>query len=398
MVKYTQHKLEIDMVKVAGVKIKKKAPRAKRRTTGMVAMPVNSGWHACAYYVHNEVESREWGGAVKDYVLANWSKDDAQAVNRLPDWKTGMHSGWATAAWLLTNGFAEKVHPDYIEGLPKRIDGLVIEGRRVAEVKKTISASKKQVYIPTIQERLFEAAEEKTSEIDEWLDNWMRDKTPLKDKDIVKFFHKHEINLGHMRFISKWYSGPMEELQELVALPKSNKQDDMQQQLAEGYSIYSKAEIKELLDFYTRLFNAIEIFKAEKKQTRAPRKAKVKSATDQVKNLKFNPSDSKIGIASINPADVIDATCVVVFNTKNRKLGVYYAEDSCTIKVKGTTLQYYDEKKSVQRTVRKPEEIMPQWKKVTRHKVPAQFGYLKTTETKLNGRFNADTIILKAFK
>ena len=73
-------------------------------------------------------------------------------------------------------------------------------------------------------------------------------------------------------------------------------------------------------------------------------------------------------------------------------------EDSCTIKVKGTTLQYYDEKKSVQRTVRKPEEIMPQWKKVTTHKVPTQFGYLKTTETKLNGRFNADTIILKAFK
>ena len=36
--------------------------------------------------------------------------------------------------------------------------------------------------------------------------------------------------------------------------------------------------------------------------------------------------------------------------------------------------------------------------KKTKHKLKTQFGYLKTTETKLNGRFNADTIILKAFK
>ena len=89
---------------------------------------------------------------------------------------------------------------------------------------------------------------------------------------------------------------------------------------------------------------------------------------------------------------------MVVFNTKNRKLGIYYAEDHGSFKVKGTTLQFYDERLSVQKTVRKPDEVLPTWKKITKHKLKPQFGYLKTTETKLNGRFNADTIILKAFK
>ena len=37
-------------------------------------------------------------------------------------------------------------------------------------------------------------------------------------------------------------------------------------------------------------------------------------------------------------------------------------------------------------------------KKITKHKVPKQFEYLKTTETKLNGRFNAETVILQVFK
>ncbi len=388
------------MAKIAGVKVKKKAPRAKRRTTGINAMPVNDGWHACQYYVHNEVENREWGSIVKAYISQNWSKEDAQSVNRLPDWKTSMHSGWSTAAWLFVNDFADVVHPDYITGLPKRINALVEEGKLVAEVKKSAKASKKHIHIPTIQERLQEATIDKLEDMDSWLDDWMRDskKNPLIKQNPLLYFKKHEMNLGHLRFVSEFFKGAHEEMQELNNLPAPKKRNDMQEQLAQGYSSYSKKEIKELTDFYKRLFDAIEIFKAERKQSQTPRRAKVKSAADQVKKLKFNPSDTKIGIASINPADVIDATCVVVFNTKNRKLGVYYADDNCTLKVKGTTLQFFDEKKSVQRTVRKPSEIMPQWKKVTRHKVPTQFGYLKTTETKLNGRFNADTIILKAFK
>ena len=104
------------------------------------------------------------------------------------------------------------------------------------------------------------------------------------------------------------------------------------------------------------------------------------------------------GLSSVPPTDIIDATALVVFNTKNRKLGIYYAEEHSTFKVKGTTLQFFDERLSVQKTVRKPDEVLPNWKKITKHKLKPQFGYLKTTETKLNGRFNADTIILRAFK
>ena len=89
---------------------------------------------------------------------------------------------------------------------------------------------------------------------------------------------------------------------------------------------------------------------------------------------------------------------MVVFNTKNRKLGIYYAEDHGQFKVKGTTLQHFDTNRSTQKTVRKPDEVLPNWKRITKHKLKTQFGYLKTTETKMNGRFNADTIILKAFK
>ena len=298
--------------------------------------------------------------------------------------------------WQSCPGTGGDIHPmtDYIK--PK-IQELIEKGKLIIEEKK---ATTKNVYVPSIQERLEETASEKTEELDQWIDDWMRDSkaNPLKDKMPLKLFKQKNINLGHLRFVTNWFIGSHEELQELNNLPVAKKRNEMQQQLAEGYNTYSKAQIKELTDFYMRLFNAIEIMKAEQKQNRAVRKPKVKSAQELVKKLKYKSSDGDFGIASVNPSEIIDSTTVVVFNTKNRKLGIYYAEDHGQFKVKGTTLQHFDTNKSTQKTVRKPDEVLPNWKRITKHKLKAQFGYLKTTETKMNGRFNSDTIILKAFK
>ena len=301
--------------------------------------------------------------------------------------------------WQSCPGTSGDIHPmtDYIK--PK-IAELIEKGKTIVEEKKADDKKKKNIHVPSIQERLQEAAEEKTEDLDQWIDDWMCDSkaNPLKDKIPLKLFKKKQINLGHLRFVTNWFKGAYEELQELNNLPPAKQRDEMQSQLAEGYETYSKPQLKELTDFYKRLFDAIEIMKAEQKQNRAVRKPKQKTASELVKKLKFKASDGDFGISSIPPAEIIDATVLVVFNTKNRKIGVYYADDHAQFKVKGTTLQHFSEHRSLQKTIRKPDEVLPQWKKITKHKIASQFGYLKTTETKLNGRFNADTIILKAFK
>jgi len=378
---------------------KRKKPRAQRRANAWDQLPLDKGWHAVQYQIHYLIESKEWLTKVKTYIKNNYDKTVVANINKLPDWKVGGKSHYATAAHFEEHA-PDSIHPAYVGRLDKWINELSEEGAKVVELKKAEDKKKKQVHVPTIQERLQEATIDKMEEFDQWEDDWLRDSknNPLLKKNPLNYFKKYEMNLGHLRFVTEFYKGQWEELQELNNLPAPKKRNDMQQQLAEGYETYSKKEIKELTDFYKRLFDAIEIIKAEKKQTRAVRKPKVKSAAELVKKLKFKPSDSDFGIASINPADIIDATALVVFNTKNRKLGIYYAQEHAAFKVKGTSLLFFDETRSVQKTVRKPNEVLPNWKKVTKHKLKTQFGYLKTTETKLNGRFNADTIILKAFK
>ena len=379
--------------------VKRKKPRAQRKANAWDQLPIDQGWNAVQYHIHYLIDAKEWLNKVKNYIKNNYDKKTVANINKLPDWKVGGKSHWATAAHFEENA-PDKIIDSYKGRLDRWIKELAEEGAQVVELKKAEEKTKKQKYIPTIQERLEEATIDKLEELDNWLDDWMRDskKNPLIKCNPLNYFRKQEMNLGHLRFVDQFYRGQYQELQELNDLPPAKKQDDMQQQLAEGYNTYSKKEIKELTDFYKRMFDGIEIIKAEKKQTRAVRKPKQKSAAELVKKLKFKPSDGDFGLSSIPPADIIDATALVVFNTKNRKLGIYYAEDHAQFKVKGTTLQFFDEKRSVQKTVRKPDEVLPNWKKITKHKLKSQFGYLKTTETKLNGRFNADIIILKAFK
>ena len=87
-----------------------------------------------------------------------------------------------------------------------------------------------------------------------------------------------------------------------------------------------------------------------------------------------------------------------MFNTKNRKIGKYIAEEHSTIKVKGTTLQFFDENTSVQKTLRKPLEQLKDFNNSGKVQLRKFLSKITTTETKLNGRFNNDTVILKAVR
>ena len=86
-----------------------------------------------------------------------------------------------------------------------------------------------------------------------------------------------------------------------------------------------------------------------------------------------------------------------MFNIKTRKLGKYVAEDGQQIQVKGTTLLFLDEKNSVQKNLRKPEEQLKEFKKLGKVKLRTYLDTINAVGIKLNGRFNSDTVILKAF-
>ena len=93
-----------------------------------------------------------------------------------------------------------------------------------------------------------------------------------------------------------------------------------------------------------------------------------------------------------------------MFNVKSRKLGKYIAKnidplgqgrDGTGLSVKGTTILGYDEKLSIQKTLRKPADQLKDFKESGKVKLRKFLDDIPTTDTKLNGRVNPETVLLK---
>lgn len=389
-------------------KPKKKTVRATRRGANMLPLMPLKGitWHKAQYYTHYEVESKEWLTTVKAYIKKHYDKKLVTAINKLPDWKIGGKSHWATAAFLIENNKADIVPEVYKTGMDKWILEMSEEGAAVVEEKKAEEKTKKNVYVPTIQERIHEQAQEASQAVEDWLEGYLVDSKKFDPKgfDFVGHFSKYKVTQAHARKIKKYYAGWLEEAQTVVNMPtpadikkiKDEHAADLALQIREGYADVKKADAKKWLEALENLMSALDMVIDSAKANRKTRVKKAPSKEKMVAKLKYKDKDDRYKIVSINPVEIIDATEVWVFNVKTRKLGKYVAEEHATIKVKGTTLQFFDAKLSVQKTVRKPEETLREFKKAGKVVLRKFLDNINSVEIKLNGRLNADTVILKA--
>jgi len=155
------------------------------------------------------------------------------------------------------------------------------------------------------------------------------------------------------------------------------------------------------LKFWQKVFSGIisdcDRYLNNKKavKVRKPRAIKLKTSADVVKNVKYQVGDAALKLASVDPQKVVGATQLWVYNTKYRTLGVYNSNAPKGFSFKGTTLTGFDPDLSISKKLRKPEEqlksFFEQGKVALRGFLPA----IKTADTKLNGRINSDTILLK---
>lgn len=389
------------------VKPKKKTTRSVRRGANMMPLMPTKGlnWNKAKYYTHYEVESKEWLTTVKAYIKKHYDKNIVSSINKLPDWKVGGKSHWACTAYLLENQ-PDLVPVVYKESMKKWILELAEEGKEIIEEKKAEEKDKKNVYVPTIQERIRDQAIDACDAIEEWLEDFISSPTTFDPKsfDFANHFVKNNVSQAHARKIKSFYVDQLREAQTVVDMPsnaeikkiKDEAQADYALQIREGYAHLSKDQAKKWLAGLENLMSSLDMIIESAKAVRKPRVKKAPSKEKMIAKIKYQVRDEKYQLVSINPIDIVGATEVWVFNTKTRKLGKYVAEEHTTIQVKGTTLLFIDEKLSVQKTLRKPEVQLKEFKKAGKVVLRKFMDSINAVEIKLNGRLNTDTIILKA--
>ena len=222
------------------------------------------------------------------------------------------------------------------------------------------------------------------------LDN-MIVKNDVRSDEVYDLLRKKTLSLATLRLLQNHYSENVEDADKFNI--KNLKPNMTVKKYVNNLRDYSAAIVMQV----AKILNNT---KAEQKldKTRRPRRKKIKPVNMQIKNLQFKERDESLKVVSIPPTSLVHAQTLVVFNTKTRKVGMYYAKNVDGLTIKGTTIQNYDEEKSTQKTLRKPEEMIPHLTELSVKRYEKVFEGIKAVETKMTGRVNSDTLLLKVFK
>jgi hypothetical protein len=237
----------------------------------------------------------------------------------------------------------------------------------------------------SIQQRMEEKARELASEIDGAIDDFLINKK--NDFSTKNYLLANLVAAPIAKRIGEMYIDTAAELREAI--------EGTDPQLVEGYSHFTKRELKKFAEFVDGIISDCNQQVQTAKANRAPRKRKEKPASVQVARMKYLKEFAELNIKSIKPEGIINSTEVWVYNTKYRRVGVYKA-DNGVLAVKGTTILGFSVTESKQFTLRKPADF---FKGLTIGKRPlnAKMKTLTTKSAVPNGRINEETIILGAF-
>jgi hypothetical protein len=263
----------------------------------------------------------------------------------------------------------------------------------IVKIKEDLAKPKVDVVVddkpvqPNIQDRIREKASECIGELEGLLDEYIISKFTSNPKPYgimhtlnIKGVHTNRI-LEHWKRIRAEYDNALTTEDELIK---------------EGYSNFSKTEIKKIVGFCDSVITDAMKVVSEANKTRKPRQRKQKSPEQLVSKLKY--LDKHEELVSENPKDIIGALQLWVYNTKSRKLGCYNAEDASGLSVKGSSIISFNESKSTQKKLRKPEVTLPEVLKGGKVYLRTALDDIKAVSATLNGRLNTDTILLRIIK
>lgn len=326
-----------------------------------------------SWYSNNK-DSKESVKYAKDYLTKNKIGFSSQSLNSLP-------RQFGFICRILTNGAQldeknQKWFDDHISSLSESVDP-------VSDVSD-VSAKKK----PNIQDRIAEQANAITSELEGALDDF-----------IVSGCKSSYDSMGLMVTLNTKYvhTPRIIEVFKKYRVEFANAYDSTDEYEQEAYSCYSKNQLKKLIAFCDSVLSDASNIVTQAKATRKPRKTKQKTPeqlTGKVNYCKEFDLDG-LKLYSVDPKKLIGAGHVFVYNTKYKKIGVYFAEDGTGISVKGSTLIGFAPIKSVCKSTRKPKETVTEVLKSGKVALRKVMSSLTSKESLLTGRLNSDIIILR---
>ena len=357
-------------------------------------------FHGAMQYAHYELSAVE----LKREVLKYLKTLDAHHpfIARIKDMHENRFITVGKYMYLLNNGC--DIPDDFFTGMMPTLEKVINEEEtRLASIAKTSNEAQQEKdknggnttqpvkAIISIQDRLREKAREAAGEVEGWIDEFMCNKkqSPKTVEDFVNLFNTFELKSAHMRHMQNIFERRAAE----IAAAASGEDKS----LVEGYSNFTRMELKKFDIFHRNLLKACNMMQEVAKVERAPRKKKPISVDKIISKLKYKKEDKTLGIVSLSPSNILGSKEVWLYNTKTRKLAQYKASDNGGLSVKGASLLNFSAD-SAEKTLRKPAEALADFKKASKVKLRTFLKDLSTVDIPCNGKLNEHHIILRIDK
>jgi hypothetical protein len=348
-----------------------------------------------------------------------WTAQDYQnALARSLNWYSKTQDRKTSTEWLVNFLSRNPRHEKLVQAIkrsntyfPTNIGYLVRAGRvglklRYSTLKRimqdlraidstdatalAIEEAKTKAPVPNIQDRLREKAQDCMGEIEGSYDDFIL--AGCKgEPNIIGFLSQYNIQPAQIKMFQEQATSHCQEIESVLESSDS--------QLIEGYKQFGKRELKAMLGFWQKTLEHLNSYGIIKKANKAPRKKKPVTPEKAVSKLQFCREFADLKLKSIDATAILQAEELWVYNTKTRKLGIYVADSHAgKLSVKNSSIVGFSESQSQQKTLRKPELQLKEFSASGKPAAKKWFKAVKSVETRLTGRINADVILLKAFK
>lgn len=254
--------------------------------------------------------------------------------------------------------------------------------------KKVTTPVKQVVGVPTvapsIQERILDSARTHASEVDGQLDVFVKEKG--NDFSMKSYLLGNQVSSVVAKKIGEMYKRQVTELEEVV-----NGKD---QQLKEGYSNFSKVQLRKFLEFVRQIVADCNQQVVTAKSLRKPTARKVKPPSVVAAKIKPLREYAELKLKSVEPAKIIGASELWVYNPTTRKMTWFVGVGD--LGVKGTSVTNYDIEKSETKTIRKPEMFFKSLSSTGKRAMANAWKTIKGKGTKPRARISGDMLLLAA--
>lgn len=337
-------------------------------------------WRDAKFFYYYHHDAKELRPFIVELYGKDWSKKQHKDFNKVRDAVISPHLG-AVCKMVLDGARWPEGSKEWAD---KQVAKLLEVGAGEADPDAPKEEPKKVI---NIQDRLNEIREETIGDLECIEDEFIHTRK-MPNVNIMTWLRQKNVPQQVIPAMIDFYA---ERLAFMIEVKEGKDA-----QLKEGYAHLKKKDIDVWIKWYNDIITDLDGYKRVKVAARKPRMRKAQPPEKLARKMKYQKDAPDLGVTSVQPKEIVNATTVWVYNTKTRKLGRYVAsEQDKSMTVKGSTILGWDPKLSVSKTLRKPAEQLKEFMGSGKVQLRTFLDKIKATEVKLNGRTNDQTIILR---